>query len=82
MTQTIAQRTGLFTTAFIQQVGHSFTEGKQMGLADGQALSYTMLQSLVGSGLELISPNEAIMGSGKNIAKGYLKTLLQSETKA
>jgi len=81
ITQNIASKTWLFTTAFIQNVGQSFTKGKTMGLSDNQALSYTLLTSLTESWLELISPNEAIMGSGTRMAKNYLKTLLWNGSK-
>jgi len=36
-------------------MGTGFQEGKNMGLADSQALSYTLLHSFIGSGLSVFS---------------------------
>ncbi len=78
----ISQRVWLVSMAFIQNVGRSFQEGKMQWLDDWQALSYTMLQSIISSWLELISPNDMIMWTGVSVAKDYIKNLVKSETKA
>ena len=77
----ISQRIGLVSMAFMQQAGRSFEEGKMQWLDDGQALSYSMLQSSIGAGLELISPNQMMMGTGKKVVKEYIKNIIKTETK-
>ncbi len=77
----ISQRIGLVSMAFMQQTGRSFEEGKTQWLDDGQALSYSMLQSSIGAGLELISPNQMMMGTGKKVVKEYIKNIIKTETK-
>lgn len=77
----ISQKIGLVSMAFMQQAGRSFEEGKTQWLDDGQALSYSMLQSSIGAGLELISPNQMMMGTGKKVVKEYIKNIIKTETK-
>lgn len=47
------------------QSGRSFEEGLAQGLSKQEAFGYGMLQSVVSSSLELISPNNLIMGEWK-----------------
>lgn len=77
----ISQRVWLVSMAFIQNVGRSFQEGIGQWLDNGQAVGYAMLQSIISSWLELISPNDMIMWTGKSVAKDYIKNLVKTETK-
>jgi hypothetical protein len=76
----IAGKVWLFSMAMIQQTGRSFVEAKDQWLSDDQAFEYAMLQSVVSSALELISPNNLISGQGKNTLKMIMKWLLKEGT--
>lgn len=77
----IASKAGLFSMAFTQQVGRSFEEGMQAGMDGKEALAYSFLSSGVQGGLELISPNEVLLGRGSGIAKGFIKELCKKGSK-
>lgn len=59
--------------AFTQQVGQSFQEGMQAGMNGKEALAYSFLSSGLQGSLELISPNEILLGKGSGVAKGFIK---------
>ena len=77
----IASKAGLFSMAFTQQVGHSFQEGIQAGMDGKEALAYSFLSSGLQGGLELISPNEILLGKGSSVAKGFIKELCKKGSK-
>ena len=54
--------------AFTQQVGQSFQEGMQAGMNGKEALAYSFLSSGLQGSLELISPNEILLGKGSGVA--------------
>ena len=77
----IASKAGLFSMAFTQQVGQSFQEGMQAGMNGKEALAYSFLSSGLQGSLELISPNEILLGKGSSVAKGFIKELCKKGSK-
>ena len=77
----IASKAGLFSMAFTQQVGQSFQEGMQAGMNGKEALAYSFLSSGLQGSLELISPNEILLGKGSSLAKGFIKELCKKGSK-
>ena len=77
----IASKAGLFSMAFTQQVGQSFQEGMQAGMNGKGALAYSFLSSGLQGSLELISPNEILLGKGSSVAKGFIKELCKKGSK-
>ena len=77
----IASKAGLFSMAFTQQVGQSFQEGMQAGMNGKEALAYSFLSSGLQGSLELISPNEILLGKGSGVAKGFIKELCKKGSK-
>ena len=77
----IANKAGLFSMAFTQQVGQNFQEGMQAGMNGKEALAYSFLSSGLQGSLELISPNEILLGKGSSVAKGFIKELCKKGSK-
>ena len=77
----IASKAGLFSMAFTQQIGQSFQEGMQAGMNGKEALAYSFLSSGLQGSLELISPNEILLGKGSSVAKGFIKELCKKGSK-
>ena len=77
----IASKAGLFSMAFTQQVGQSFQEGMQAGMNGKEALAYSFLSSGLQGSLELISPNEILLGKGSGVAKGFIKEVCKKGSK-
>ena len=77
----IASKAGLFSMAFTQQIGQSFQEGMQAGMNGKEALAYSFLSSGLQGSLELISPNEILLGKGSSLAKGFIKELCKKGSK-
>ena len=77
----IASKAGLFSMTFTQQVGQSFQEGMQAGMNGKEALAYSFLSSGLQGSLELISPNEILLGKGSSLAKGFIKELCKKGSK-
>ena len=77
----IASKAGLFSMAFTQQVGQNFQEGMQAGMNGKEALAYSFLSSGLQGSLELISPNEILLGKGSSLAKGFIKELCKKGSK-
>ena len=77
----IASKVGLFSMAFTQQIGQSFQEGMQAGMNGKEALAYSFLSSGLQGSLELISPNEILLGKGSSVAKGFIKELCKKGSK-
>lgn len=81
VSQNIAYKTGLVSTAFAQQMWNSFDEALSMGLTSEQAFGYSFLSSITQSGLELLSPNMMMTKAWQQAAKSYIKPLFSSNSK-
>ena len=59
----------LFSNSIIQSVWNNFIEAKKQWLGNREAYVYSMMSSISWSALELISPNNLLMGNRSNIIK-------------
>ena len=77
----IAWKVWLFKSWFLQEVWRSFEEWFNAWMRWNQAMLYCLVNAWIQWWLELVSPNEFLLWSWKNLAKSYIKEILKWESK-